>query len=79
MSSFAIGLSLIGATFITTEAVDVLYSLAGTSAIYQSNQLERLSRDLRVMRQHVLTQPIWPEQAGRVRFGLTPDNLLFAV
>jgi alkylation response protein AidB-like acyl-CoA dehydrogenase len=62
-----------------TEAVDVLYSLAGTSAIYQSNPLERLSRDLRVMRQHVLTQPLWPEQAGRVRLGLAPDNPLFAV
>ena len=44
-----------------------------------SNQLERLSRDLRVMRQHVLTQPLWPEQAGRVRLGLAPDNPLFAV
>lgn len=62
-----------------TEAVDELYSLSGTAAIYQSNPLERLSRDLRVMRQHVLTQPLWPEQAGRVRLGLPVDNPLFAV
>ncbi len=62
-----------------TEATDVLYSLAGTSAIYRDSPLERLSRDLRVMRQHVLTQPLWPEQAGRVRLGLAADNPLFAV
>ena len=62
-----------------TEAVDELYSRSGTAAIYEDNPLERLSRDLRVMRQHVLTQPLWPEQAGRVRLGLPVDNPLFAV
>ena len=62
-----------------TAAVDELYSLSGTAAIYQDNPLERLSRDLRVMRQHVLTQPLWPEQAGRVRLGLPVDNPLYAV
>ena len=67
------------ATRTVAEAVDALYSLAGTSAIYQGNPLERISRDLRVMRQHVLTQPLWPEQAGRVRLGLPADNPLFMV
>ena len=62
-----------------TEAVDALYSIAGTAAIYQNSPLERISRDLRVMRQHVLTQPLWPEQAGRIRLGLPADNPLFAV
>ena len=52
--------------------------IAPTKALL-NNQLERLSRDLRVMRQHVLTQPLWPEQAGRVQLGLAPDNPLFAV
>jgi alkylation response protein AidB-like acyl-CoA dehydrogenase len=67
------------ATRTVSEVVDALYSLAGTSAIYQDNPLERSSRDLRVMRQHVLTQPLWPEQAGRVRLGLNADNPLFMV
>jgi alkylation response protein AidB-like acyl-CoA dehydrogenase len=67
------------ATRTVSEVVDALYSLAGTSAIYQDNPLERISRDLRVMRQHVLTQPLWPEQAGRVRLGLNADNPLFMV
>ncbi|TNF89912.1 MAG: hypothetical protein EP301_02015 [Gammaproteobacteria bacterium] len=62
-----------------TEAVDALYSISGTAAIYQDSPLERISRDLRVMRQHVLTQPLWPEQAGRIRLGLPADNPLFAV
>ena len=62
-----------------TAAVDALYSLTGTAAIYQDNPLERLSRDLRVMRQHVLAQPLWPEQAGRVMLGLPANNPLFAV
>ena len=62
-----------------TEVVDTMYSLAGTSAIYEKSPLERISRDMRVMRQHVLTQPLWPEQAGRVQLGLPADNPLFAV
>ena len=62
-----------------TQAIDELYSLSGTAAIYQDNPLERLSRDLRVMRQHVLTQSLWPEQAGRVKLGLPVDDPLFAV
>ena len=59
--------------------VDELYSLCGTEAVYRESPLERLSRDLRVMRQHVLTQSLWPEQAGRVMLGLTVDNPLYAV
>jgi alkylation response protein AidB-like acyl-CoA dehydrogenase len=60
-------------------AVDELYSLCGTAAIYQDCPLDRLNRDLRVMRQHVLTQSLWPTQAGRVMLGLTADNPLYAV
>ena len=62
-----------------TEVVDTMYSLAGTSAIYEKSPLERISRDMRVMRQHVLTQSLWPEQAGRIQLGLAADNPLFAV
>ncbi len=62
-----------------STAVDSLYSLSGTAAIYEESPLERISRDLRVMRQHVLTQSLWPEQAGRVQLGLVADNPLFTV
>ncbi len=62
-----------------TVMVDELYSLCGTEAIYQDNPLERFSRDVRVMRQHVLTQSLWPEQSGRLQLGLQVDNPLFAV
>ena len=64
---------------VATEVVETMYSLSGTTAIYEKSPLERISRDLRVMRQHVLTQPLWPEQAGRVQLGLAADNPLFAV
>lgn len=59
--------------------VDELYSLCGTAAIYRESPLERISRDLRVMRQHVLTQSLWPEQSGRVMLGLPIDDPLFAI
>ncbi len=59
--------------------VDELYSLSGTQAIYRDSPLERISRDLRVMRQHVLTQSLWPEQSGRVMLGLSVDNPLYAI
>jgi alkylation response protein AidB-like acyl-CoA dehydrogenase len=67
------------ATQAATAAVDVLYSLCGTAAIYRHCPLERLARDLRVMRQHVLTQPLWPTEAGRVLLGLPPSNPLYSV
>lgn len=67
------------ATQAATAAVDDLYSLCGTAAVYRDCALERLSRDLRVMRQHVLTQPLWPTEAGRVQLGLAPANPLYAV
>ncbi len=67
------------ATQTATAAVDALYSLCGTAAIYRDCLLERLCRDLRVMRQHVLTQPLWPTEAGRVQLGLQPANPLYAV
>jgi alkylation response protein AidB-like acyl-CoA dehydrogenase len=60
-------------------AVDELYSLCGTEAIYRESPLERISRDLRVMRQHVLTQTLWPEQSGRVMLGLSVNNPLYTV
>lgn len=62
-----------------TRIVDSMYTAAGTTSVYQDCPLERISRDLRVMRQHVISSPQWAENAGRVRLGLAPSEPLFAV
>ncbi len=64
---------------VARAAVDAAYDLSGTSAVYTASPLERIHRDLRTMLQHVVAQPLWVEDAGRVSLGLEPQNPLFAV
>jgi alkylation response protein AidB-like acyl-CoA dehydrogenase len=64
---------------IARQAIDSMYFIAGSSAIYQSSPLERAHRDARVMLQHVSSQPIWLEEAGRHTFGLEPINPLYVL
>jgi len=63
----------------SAEIVDGTYADAGTTSIYDGCPLERIHRDVRVMRQHVVAQPGWAENAGRVMLGLEPTEPLFAV
>jgi alkylation response protein AidB-like acyl-CoA dehydrogenase len=56
------------------EATDMLYRLAGTSAVFQSSPLERCWRDIHTAAQHMQTQPVRWETAGRVMLGLEPDS-----
>jgi alkylation response protein AidB-like acyl-CoA dehydrogenase len=51
-------------------ATDLLYRLAGTSAIFQSSPLERCWRDVHTAGQHMQVQDCRWETAGRVLFGL---------
>lgn len=74
------GFSAVGAaTKVAKEAVSALYDAAGTSAIYVDCPLERAERDLRTILQHVIMQPVWLENAGRVKLGLNPEIPLFRV
>jgi alkylation response protein AidB-like acyl-CoA dehydrogenase len=57
-------------------AVDSLYRLAGSSAIFQSSPLERCWRDVHTAAQHLSVQHGRWETAGRVLFGLDPASLL---
>ena len=59
------------------DVVRSLYELGGTASVYTSRPLERAHRDAHVMAQHVMFDSLWAEQAGRVRLGLQPTNLLF--
>ena len=60
-------------------AVAAMYALAGASALYTSSPLERIHRDMHAMAAHVIAQPMWLEDTGRVALGLKSVNPLYLV
>ena len=60
-------------------AVSAMYAAAGASALYTSSPLERIHRDVHAMAAHVIAQPLWMEDTGRVRLGFEPLNPLYLV
>jgi alkylation response protein AidB-like acyl-CoA dehydrogenase len=60
-------------------AVDAMYSLAGATALYTSSPLERIHRDVHAMAAHVIAQPLWLEDTGRVMLGRNPVNPMYLV
>jgi alkylation response protein AidB-like acyl-CoA dehydrogenase len=61
------------AIHLAAQAVDVAYTGAGASAIYQSNPLQRRFQDIHVATQHVQGRIAHYESAGRHLLGLDPD------
>lgn len=59
---------------VSERVVNSMYAIGGTASVYTSCKLERAHRDLHVMMRHVVAQPMWLEDAGRVAFGLAPIN-----
>jgi alkylation response protein AidB-like acyl-CoA dehydrogenase len=57
--------------------VTSMYEAAGASALYIDCPLERVHRDIYAAMQHLVFAPMWLEDAGRVRLGLTPQNPIF--
>jgi alkylation response protein AidB-like acyl-CoA dehydrogenase len=55
------------------KAVDMMYSAAGSSAIYTSNKLEHYFTDAQVIRQHGFVNDSRYETVAQVYFGLKPD------
>jgi hypothetical protein len=53
-------------------ALNAAFLLAGATAIYSSSPLERAHRDLHAMAAHVIAQPYWLEDTGRVLLGFKP-------
>ena len=56
------------------QAVDLVYLTAGATSLYASCPLERAFRDVHAITQHVAVHPRLMEAAGRVLFGLEPNN-----
>lgn len=57
----------------SVEAVDLMYSAAGTSAIYKRSRIEQLFRDVQVLRQHGFISESRFETVGQVWMGLAPE------
>jgi len=55
------------------QAVDLMYSAAGTSAIYTRNKLAHYFTDMQVIRQHGFANESRYETAAQIYFGLQPD------
>src|SRR5215472_10354784 len=55
------------------EAVELMYSVAGTSGIYITSPLERYFRDIQVLRHHAFGAETRYETVGQVYLGLPPD------
>jgi alkylation response protein AidB-like acyl-CoA dehydrogenase len=51
-------------------AVDLVFTLAGSTSIYERSRLERCFRDVHVVRQHAVVGPNGVTQAGRYFLGL---------
>jgi alkylation response protein AidB-like acyl-CoA dehydrogenase len=61
------------------SAVSAMYAAAGTSSLYVDHPIERAHRDIHAVMQHLVLQPLWLEEAGRVKLGLEPENPLFGI
>jgi alkylation response protein AidB-like acyl-CoA dehydrogenase len=64
---------------VARDTVDGAFALVGTAALYVDNPLERAHRDMHAMLRHILAQPSWLEQAGRMEFGLEITEPVFFV
>jgi alkylation response protein AidB-like acyl-CoA dehydrogenase len=58
------------------EAVDLVSDAAGTSANFQSHPLERIGRDVRVVRQHITVAGFHMEDGGRALLGMPPEGAM---
>jgi alkylation response protein AidB-like acyl-CoA dehydrogenase len=65
-------LAVVHATQSSAEAVELMYTAAGTAGVYEESPLERNLRDIHVLTQHMAGSTMRYEQAGRFFLGLEP-------
>ncbi|MEZ4554255.1 MAG: acyl-CoA dehydrogenase family protein [Dehalococcoidia bacterium] len=61
----------------STEAIDLLHATMGTSAVFVSNPIERVFRDMHTAAAHVMIGQLTYQAAGRVELGMEPDFPFF--
>jgi alkylation response protein AidB-like acyl-CoA dehydrogenase len=66
-------LAMTHAAHSAVQAVELVYSIAGTSGIHMNNPLARYFRDIQVLKQHVLVAESRYETVGQAYLGLPPD------
>jgi len=59
--------------------VNEIYDVTGATSLYVNSPIERAHRDIHAVLKHVVLQPFWLEEAGRVHVGLEPEHPLFAL
>jgi alkylation response protein AidB-like acyl-CoA dehydrogenase len=64
---------------VARSTVDVMHAAGGTTSIYTDCPIERAHRDMHAMTRHIVAQPLWIEDAGRVALGMPPNHPLFAI
>ncbi len=52
------------------EAVDIVYTLAGATSVYETSKIERCFRDVHVVTQHIAVQQSWYERTGKYFLGM---------
>jgi indole-3-acetate monooxygenase len=67
-------LAATNATARAVDAVDLVHSLAGGSAIRTGSRLERVFRDVHTAAQHFSVQPAMYEPIGRALLNLPPEE-----
>jgi hypothetical protein len=65
----------VNAGAVAAAAVDVVWELAGSGAVFEAAGLERRFRDVHVATQHVALAPRTLEVAGRVLLRLDPQGI----
>jgi alkylation response protein AidB-like acyl-CoA dehydrogenase len=60
-------------------AVEAMYAAGGATSLYEDCLLERAHRDIYAMLRHIVVQPFWLVDAGRVKLGAAPQHPLYAI
>ena len=61
------------------QAVELLFTVAGASAVYASTGLERCLRDVRTAAQHITVTPTNFEIAGQLTLGLDVHQSVWSI
>jgi hypothetical protein len=61
------------------QAVELLFTAAGASAVYANTGLERCLRDVRTAAQHICVTPTNFELAGQLALGLNVRQSVWAI